>query len=191
MKTMHATQVRRYFPPHKILADKRGSAQHLSSGNVLVYWGGTTSISEHTSDGSRVIFEAKLEDPTGYWYRAWKANFTTTPTTSPDVYATTESRWGPTVWYISWNGATEVRGWRLYVSHHQWIGYELIGYFEKDGFETRIEGDNFFAWAIVEAVDGAGQGLRNSSVPISTFHQWSHQSVQQSVLAIGRTAKYW
>ena len=155
MDAMHVTLVHRYFSPRGLLADREGSVQPLESGNVFISWGGERSLSEHTLDSSRAVFEAKLEEPTGYWYRSWKANFTTVPTTSPDVYAMSEVIGGPTVWFVSWNGATEVHGWKVYASPQQWGRYEFIGHFEKHGFETRIESEEFFAWTIIEAVDGA------------------------------------
>ncbi|KAJ6045066.1 hypothetical protein N7460_006421 [Penicillium canescens] len=168
MDAMHVTLVHRYSSPRGLLVEKEGSVQPLESGNVFISWGAEQSLTEHILDGSRVVFEAKLDDSTGYWYRAWKANFTTVPTTSPDVYAMSEGIEGPTVWFVSWNGATEVQGWKVYVSRQQWGRYEFIGHFEKHGFETRIESEKFFAWTIIEAVDGAGQALRNSSVPVRT-----------------------
>jgi hypothetical protein len=184
MKAMHASLIQRYVTPQRILTSKEGSVQILNNGNAFVYWGGTSFLSEHenTVDGPRVVFEARLADPTGYWYRTWKANFTTAPATSPDVYALSEYSFGPTVWFISWNGATEVRGWRVYASQQQWSGYELIGYFEKRGFETKIEREDFFAWTIIEAVDGTGVSICNSSIPISTFVLGSRGDTGQSVL---------
>ena len=184
MKAMHASLIHRYLTPQRILTTKEGSVQILNNGNVFVYWGGTPFLSEHehTPDGPRVVFEARVSDPTGYWYRTWKANFTTAPATSPDVYAIAEYRLGPTVWFISWNGATEVQGWRVYASQQQWSGYELIGYFEKHGFETRIERSDFYAWTIIKAVDAMGLSICNSSTPISTFVQGSRRDIGQSVL---------
>jgi hypothetical protein len=184
LNAMHASLIHRYITPRRILTTKEGSVQILKNGNVFVYWGGTPFLSEHehTPDGPRVVFEARLADPTGYWYRAWKANFTTAPKTSPEVYAMTEYTLGPTVWFISWNGATEVQGWRVYVSQQQWSGYELIGYFEKHGFETRIEREEFFAWTIIEAVDGNGLNICNSSAPTSTFVRGSRQDTGQIFL---------
>ncbi|OQE11621.1 hypothetical protein PENVUL_c002G01656 [Penicillium vulpinum] len=182
MQAMHASLVRRYITPDGILTSKEGSVQSLENGNVFIYWGGTPFLSEHTLDGSRVVFEARLTDPTGYWYRGWKANFTTAPTTSPGVYAVSESNSGRTTWFVSWNGATEVQGWRVYASQEEWNGYELIGYFEKNGFETTIGREDFYAWAIIEAVDGTGLSIRNSSAPISTSCQRSNRDAEQSVL---------
>ncbi|KAJ5788659.1 hypothetical protein N7457_003649 [Penicillium paradoxum] len=182
MQTMHVSLVHRYLSPRRILTNKTGSVQSLKNGNVFIYWGGTPFLSEHTLDGSRVVFEARLADPTGYWYRGWKANFTTTPTTSPDVYAVSDHISGPTTWFVSWNGATEVRGWRVYASQEELGGYKFIGYFEKTGFETKIEREDFFAWSIIEAVNGIGLSLCNSSAPIRTFRQDLARDDEQSVL---------
>lgn len=186
LETMHASLIRRYEMPQKILTTREGSVQFLDNGNAFIYWGGTPFLSEHehTPDGPRTVFQAQLADPTGYWYRAWKADFRTAPATSPDVYAVAEYSAGPTVWYISWNGATEVQGWRVYASQQQWSGYELVGYFEKRGFETRIEWNGFFAWTVIEAVDMNGLRISHSSGPHSTFVKGLHRDIGgQSVLS--------
>ncbi|CAG8126496.1 unnamed protein product [Penicillium salamii] len=184
LKTMHASLVHRYTTPQDIVTTREGSVQFLDSGNVFVYWGGTPFLSEHehTPDGPRTVFEARLADPTGYWYRTYKANFTTAPTTSPDVYAVAEHASGPTVWYVSWNGATEVQGWRVYASQQQWDEYELVGYFEKRGFETRIERDDFFEWTIIEAVGRNGSVISSSFMALRTFLKDSLQDTGQLVL---------
>ncbi|KAJ5455334.1 hypothetical protein N7475_010455 [Penicillium sp. IBT 31633x] len=101
MQAMHASLVLRYVTPDSTLADKTGSVEPLEDGNDFIYWGGTPLLSEHTSDGSRVVFEARLADPTGFWYRARKANFTTAPTASPGTYVQSGHTSGPTKWFVS------------------------------------------------------------------------------------------
>ncbi|OQD84213.1 hypothetical protein PENANT_c013G00806 [Penicillium antarcticum] len=164
MDTMHVTLVHRYYSPQGLLADREDS------------------LTEHILDDSHMVFETKLEDPTGYWYRNWKVNLTTAPATSPVVYALSEVTGGPTVWYVSWNGAIQVHLWRIYASQEQWDGYQFVGNFEKVGFETRIESEEYFAWTIIEAVDGAGRALRNSSVSVTTFTRDLDLIEQQNIL---------
>jgi hypothetical protein len=181
MQAMHVSLLRRYTTPGGILTNREGSVQPLKNGNVFIYWGGTPFLSEHTSDNSRVVFEARLADPTGFWYRAWKASFTTAPTTIPDVAGVSLSVSGPTTWFVSWNGATEVREWRVYASQ-ELGGYEFIGFFAKRGFETKIEHEGFFNQAIIEAIDGNGLSICNSSASITTVHQSPDRGGAQSVL---------
>ncbi|CAG7934055.1 unnamed protein product [Penicillium olsonii] len=185
LKAMHASLINRYKTPQEIVTTREGNVQFLDNGNVLVYWGGTPYISEHehTPSGPRTVFQAQLADPTGYWYRTWKANFTTNPAISPDLYAMAEHGSGPTVWFVSWNGATEVQGWMVYASQQQWTGYELIGYFERSGFETRIERDEFFEWTIIEAVGRNGSVMSSSFIPLRTSVKFPLQdTTEQTVL---------
>lgn len=66
--------------------------------------------------------------------------------------------------YVSWNGATEVRGWRF------WGGSSLVGPWEevalvgKEGFETRVRARFFAMYAFVEALDAGGVVLGRSKV---------------------------
>lgn len=63
---MHACLVLRYVTPDSTLADKTGSVEPLEDGNAFIYWGGTPLLSEHTSDGSRVVFEARWQIPLAF-----------------------------------------------------------------------------------------------------------------------------
>jgi hypothetical protein len=102
-------------------------------------------------------------------YRAWKANFTTSPITSPDVHAVATSKAGPSVYYVSWNGATEVHSWRVYAAKEKADDYNLVDTFQKNGFETRLEIASLLPWAIIEAVNGANEGIRNAT-PVHAIH---------------------
>ncbi|KAJ5367250.1 hypothetical protein N7541_001191, partial [Penicillium brevicompactum] len=170
MTTMHVSLIHRYPAPHGFLSHKKGSLQILPGGNAFASWGGTLNVSEHAPDGSHTVFQANLIDEShgAHVYRVWKANFTTAPATSPDVKAVAISKTGTTVWYVSWNGATEVQAWRIYAAQDPSIGYKLIGSFPKEGFETRLEIKGSFPWAIVEAVNGAREGIRNTTVSLQT-----------------------
>lgn len=185
MQTMHASLINRYPAPHDLLSNKEGSVDILPNGNALCDWGASPFLSEHTWDGSRVVWEAHFADQNALTYRAYKANFTATPSSNPDVLSMAHTKSGPTVWYVSWNGATEVRSWRIYASYNGLDDLELIGCFEKDGFETQIETDSFFAWAIIEAVDGVGNGIHNTTSRVRAALPYTHlsQEVGQAVLA--------
>ncbi|CAG8363176.1 unnamed protein product [Penicillium salamii] len=197
MTTMHTTLIQRYPAPGGFLSRKKGSLQILPGGNAFASWGGTLNVSEHTPDGSHTVFQAHVIDESvgAHVYRIWKANFTTSPTTSPDVKAVATSNTGPTVWHVSWNGATEVQGWRVYAAQDPLIEYKLIGSFPKEGFETKLEVGGYFPWAIIEAVNGAHEGIRNTTAPIhtippsvdhydSSFKTWSSRSDQWLMVSI-------
>ncbi|KAJ5871305.1 uncharacterized protein N7529_003658, partial [Penicillium soppii] len=167
----HASLIRRYPAPNGYLSRKKGSLQILPGGNAFTHWGGTLNVTEHSPDGSHTVFQANIvdRDQGAYMYRAWKANFTTSPITSPDVHAVATSKAGPSVYYVSWNGATEVHGWRVYAAKEKADDYNLVDTFQKNGFETRLEIASLLPWAIIEAVNGANEGIRNAT-PVHAIH---------------------
>ena len=76
--------------------------------------------------------------------------------------------WGcgaPSVLYASWNGATEVVGWRFYGGNMEVGGeWALLGVVERDGFETVFRAGGFVRWVVVEAVGVEGEVLGRSGV---------------------------
>ena len=75
--------------------------------------------------------------------------------------------------YVSWNGATEVRSYRVYGSMMPddddaaaggGVFFELVAEGAKDGFETRITTDRYVELVYVEALDGDGGRLGTSRV---------------------------
>lgn len=184
LEAMHATLVTSYAAPHGHLSYKEGSVDILPNGNALTNWGGSPYLTEHLPDGSRIVFEAQFVNEHATTYRAFKRNFTSIPLADPDVLSTAEFELGSTVFYVSWNGATEVRSWRVYGSQYEADGFELIGSFDKTGFETRFEIDSFFPWVIVEAIDASGRGIRNvtSKVTLLSDNRLVSQQGDQVVL---------
>jgi hypothetical protein len=110
-----------YLHPHKLRSGTQGSVQVLDNGNVFVGWGGNPSFTEHTIDGE-CIFDVQFspwrsqatEDKALDNYRAYKQAWKATPHWGPEI--ATKNFGGVVTAYLSWNGATELRGWAL-VSH--------------------------------------------------------------------------
>jgi hypothetical protein len=105
-------------------------------------------------------------------YRSRKANFTINPTNAPALYAYALNTNSSTQYYISWNGVTEVRSWRIYTS----IGssssdpkFTALATMVKNGFETTYTANSYHEWSIIEALDASGKGLRNSTRVVQTF----------------------
>ena len=68
---------------------------------------------------------------------------------------------------MSWNGATEVRTYRVYGLLPDENGggeFELVAEGAKDGFETRLATDRYVELVYVEAFDEEGGWLGTSSV---------------------------
>ncbi|MDN4596141.1 arylsulfotransferase family protein [Leifsonia virtsii] len=124
-----ATLLREYaYDDH--LGTAMGSVQVLPGGNVLVGWGTDPAVTEFTAAGE-AIYEATLG---GISYRAWRGEWTGHPAEPPAVAAERE---GDRVRvFASWNGATEVRSWRVLAGP----GGALVpvGTVKRSGFETSM-----------------------------------------------------
>lgn len=109
-----------------------GGTELLSNGNVLVSYGTAKRVTEFTSAGS------PLMNLTGFpvaSYRAYRTAWTGRPTTRPAVAA--HSTASGLVVYASWNGATEVRSWRVLAgSSSGTLRRATVA--ERTGFETAI-----------------------------------------------------
>lgn len=83
--------------------------QILPNGNAFVGYGIWPSTSEHRSEGT-VVQELEFGEITSddaQSYRAFKMNWTATPTWGPAVAGSDGKFW------VSWNGATELRTWAV------------------------------------------------------------------------------
>jgi hypothetical protein len=114
-------------PP--VYAFAMGSNRHLPNGNQLVSYGETGEIAEF-ADGERV-FTGSFND-TWLSYRAERADWHATPGTRPDAAL----RHG--TMYMSWNGATEVRRWRVEAGPSE-DELTTVGVTRDAGFETAAE----------------------------------------------------
>jgi hypothetical protein len=108
-------------------ADSQGSLQALEGGNFLLGGGRIPLIIEHDGAGKKV-WEARFEaEERGYSYRTFRGDWNGTP-----------RDWNPSlvvekgVAYVSWNGATEVEEWNVYVDE------DLRGIAKREGFETMV-----------------------------------------------------
>ncbi|PSK45242.1 hypothetical protein B9Z65_2382 [Elsinoe australis] len=153
-----------YFPREGgILSTSQGNTQVLANGNTFHGWGNWAYVSEHNSSGDAVFFAQFASDKTMN-YRAFSMDWTSTPSmTVPEVYSYAQSDNSSNRVYVSWNGATEVAKWRFYASAGMDQDFQVVGEADKSGFETRYVADAFFPWWRAEALDGAGNALRNSS----------------------------
>lgn len=120
--------------PPSLLANFEGNLQQLGNGDQLLGWGQQPYITEFNSRG-RVVFDARFVDGNSS-YRAYRFPWSGTPSTTPAVVASTAGL--TTTMYVSWNGATGVRAWRI-------LAGPSAGQLSKlatvpwRGFETRIE----------------------------------------------------
>lgn len=147
-----ATQVAEYGAGYGLEVDYMGSVQQLSNGNVFVGWGSEPYLSEFTKSGAPVL-EGKLPNP-DLSYRALIGQWKGFPTYPPAGAARTHG--GRTTVYASWNGATEVTGWRV-LGGSASAPTKTIAHASKSNFETAIEVPAGYSSYEVQALDAAGK----------------------------------
>ena len=165
---MSARLLRSFDNPDRRTAIAKGSMQRLPNGNMLVGWGQAGALSEVTPDG-KLVLHAKFSTPGVASYRAYKYNYTATPEDPPDLWTYSLDPSSPMVFYVSWNGATEVHSWNFYTCDTSGADYAAhVGSELKKGFETIHHSSQSHAWTFAEAVSIDGKSLANSTC-ISTF----------------------
>ncbi|KAL5051967.1 hypothetical protein BDW71DRAFT_202108 [Aspergillus fruticulosus] len=162
---------------------RNGSRGHYVTGH-----GAVPKIEEYDAAGKVVMrgwFGAKSDDSntSSYdWtsYRVYREEWVGRPRSRPSVVACRgEGVQKVDVW-VSWNGATDVNGWRVYGSSSDSKGKEMkvLRDAVKNGFETRVVlgadiNDIEFAEGsvdavIVEAIGGDGDGTKSKTILVGS-----------------------
>ncbi|KAI9710604.1 MAG: hypothetical protein M1828_002155 [Chrysothrix sp. TS-e1954] len=134
----------RYIHPNGSLSIAEGSARLLSNLNVFVSWGKKLpEFTEYASDG-QVLWHARMLLSDTFSYRVFKYPWIGHPPHPPKLLAYRQrTAWTrpdlPLYAYVSWNGATEVRSWRFFISNGTAGPWQHVGTYPKDGFETKVE----------------------------------------------------
>ncbi|KKK16333.1 hypothetical protein ARAM_007586, partial [Aspergillus rambellii] len=163
---MTATLVKRIERPDGGLTRLRGNVQSLGNGNTFVGWSEWGYQSEHDADGE-LLMEAKFASTRFSSYRSYKFPFVGRPATPPDMVASvygTDATDLSTIFHVSWNGATDIAGWRFYARSSADGVPVLIGNTTKRSFETMFIADGYVDWVSVQAVDQDEQVLGESEV---------------------------
>lgn len=134
-----------------------GGLQVLPGGNVLVGWGKDVSATEFTAAGAPVYELGHLGTDS---YRVRRYPWTATPSTMPDVAATSGAV-GVAV-HASWNGATEVASWRIESGPSE-SSLSTVKTVPRSGFETSTTIPTA-AMVRVAALDADGGTMRASRV---------------------------
>ncbi|SMY25643.1 unnamed protein product [Zymoseptoria tritici ST99CH_1A5] len=144
-------------------AEHQGTVQYDMpvTGNTLVSWGEIAEFSEFSPSGKRVL-DVAFADELLHVYRVMKASWIGRPKTKPDLYMYARSRDEKTQFYMSWNGATEVKEWRCFAIEGDVRAN--LGVVKREGFETHFEWDGEVDRGMVEALDGDGHVLGTSEV---------------------------
>lgn len=163
---MTAELVQAFDHPYKEHAWRRGNFQILNNENAFVCWSEHSLQSEHSPDGT-ILWEARMEPNWIGTYRAFKHEYIGLPLDPPDVdsqavyhpAAPSENGTTTTI-HVSWNGATEVKEWRLYhTSADDEDHKSLLATFPRTSFETKFEYQGYAAYVLLEGIDGFGGAL--------------------------------
>lgn len=169
----HASLLKRFIAPNQFISDSQGNCQVLEKANweisnVFCGWGSEAWISEFTPDG-KMVQAGHFAYSGSMSYRSFKFNYTTNPSDAPAAFVYARDMSAQTVYYVSWNGATEVRSWKVYSSTSKTGPWDVVDAFNKNGFETTFTTPRYHAWSLIEAVDGQGNGIRNTTRAVKTF----------------------
>ncbi len=165
-QTMTATLVSSFAHPTRLLAASQGDFQPLPGGDWFVGWGQEPFFSEFSPSG-QVLFDAHL--PAQYQsYTVLKFPWAGTPEQPPAVAVRREEskigQHGGVVVYASWNGATQVTGWRV-LEGASAARLKPVAEASRTGFETAIPSPGSGARLAVQALGASGQVL-GVSVPV-------------------------
>jgi hypothetical protein len=137
-----------------------GSMQVLPNGNALVGWGSRPYFTEYSHSGRPlldVLWPGKDQS-----YRAlYSATWVGSPYYPPRGAARTAH--GRTTVYASWNGATQVRSWRVLAGASA-THLSPVATGHRNGFETALSlGTRSYKLFKVEALGATGAVLRTSN----------------------------
>jgi hypothetical protein len=157
--TKRATLVREIVHDPAILAVSQGNARRLPNGNIFVGWGNRQWFSEYTPQGQE-LFDGALPSVAYQTYRALKGTWKGRPKTKPKVVA--DRLRGRTLVWVSWNGATEVKRWKVLGGSTE-TTLRPLGSGAWEGFETRLDVAAAPGVVRVQALDAKGKVLGTSA----------------------------
>ena len=189
---MTSTLLERYISPGKQLSTSGGNLQWLPNGNTFMGMGTVPYLIEFTDNSTsdaQVAFYANFT--TGISYCSFKFPWTAQPHLPPLLFTYAEDCQASTIFYASWNGATEVASWRFATSASRNGFFGTLGQVPKSGFETMalFGSDSSTPWAVVEALDANGNVLRSSD-PVLTFIPATSLLPNCSFTSCGTTIDY-
>ncbi len=162
-------------PSPPLLAASQGNMQTLADGNTLVGWGGVPEISEYARNGS-LLFDAHLPYDL-IFYRGFRHPWSAQPQSPPTATANLNNTGAETIVHMSWNGATDVAGWRVLAGSRAGTLQPQVT-ITSSGFESSTILPRTFrgyrpaspGYVAVQALGAAGQVLGTSSaVPVRRY----------------------
>jgi Arylsulfotransferase (ASST) len=149
-----ATVVRNFVHRPPLVSVDQGNLQLLPNGDFLAGWGHQPRFTEFGPRGT-ILFDGRFGRGRVDSYRAYRFRWVGRPRRPPDVAVA-----GKTL-YVSWNGATEVRKWRLLAGVDK-KSLRPVLTVPKNGFETAIPLRAGGNWVAAQALDGRGRSIARS-----------------------------
>ena len=163
-----ATMIKEWGAPEPeggLLSGSQGSLQLLPNGGCHIGWGEHSYFSEHTEDGEATMYGILATRPSNVMiYRSTKWNWTAQPLTKPALWTYSKTGSKKMVFYISWNGATEVSAWNFFTGKSSKGPWKFAGKKDKKGFETVLHINHYDEWAYGQALDANGRVLEESVI---------------------------
>jgi hypothetical protein len=149
-------------PTGTVFATSQGNVSELGDGpkNVFVGWGSSPWWSEYAPDG-HIVFAAHFQSMWNQSYRAFKGPWVGAPKNDPSVAVLTEG--DALSIYVSWNGATEVKQWRV-VRGPDASTLTPVLTADWANFETKLTVPAAPGLIQVEALDAAGTVIGRSEL---------------------------
>jgi hypothetical protein len=157
--------VREYHHRPPVLSDALGSVQPLDAGDttaegpMFMGWGESSYFTEWDAHG-RVVLDAKLSGGV-ISYRAFQQAWTGIPRVPPRVAV--DRQGGGLRIYVSWNGATVHRQWRV-LGGSKANALTQLTTAPVTGFESQIPLGHVPRWLMLEALDVNGEVAGKSDV---------------------------
>jgi hypothetical protein len=174
-----ATLVEQAVPPDRELDASQGSYQVLPNHNRFCGLGSVNEVYERTKSGE-LAFDARFGiDGESASYRSFKYAWMAYPAEDElALFAYARNCTAPTAFHVSWNGATTVYSYNLYVSDEEDGEFEYAGQVHKDWhFENTMLGDRFGLYAYAEAISSNGTVMGRTPtvetfVPSIWINEW-------------------
>ncbi len=148
-----------YGEQKNLASDYMGSLEPLPNGNEFVGWGSTPLLTEYDSSNNTLL-DGRLPGP-DLSYRARVEPWVGQPLHPPAGAARTSG--GRTTVYASWNGATEVRSWRV-LGGSSAADLRPVATSARSGFETAIPvTSGVGASSRSQALDAHGRAIGTSA----------------------------
>jgi hypothetical protein len=145
-----------YHHPNPLLASAMGNVQLLAGGHTLIGWGARPYISEFSSDASLVTDYRLAAGQQSY--RAFSLPWRGTPSDPPTIAVRRQPRGAGRMLYASWNGATDVDRWEVYLGDLT-SSLRSVGTVARAGFETAVPLRATGSYVAVAALDSSGQRI--------------------------------